>query len=242
MDRDGERRRREASTGFESRAVHHPGLARVPPGTSLSAGQQAASVGAGGMKAIRRASANRGAGAEPVRRDQPVNKSARKIVRVQGVGGDKLRKKARAVPARSTWRRWVWSPRRGPTIPAGGTSSGKRPGRFAARSTWRRWAWPPAGDGTARPAGSIPAAFVRPLSFFSFVAPRKDGVGARYRPGYMARSSNGKDAWRACERRFESGPRRQHDERRRRAWRLQLICTTAAAARSGSAFAGRAAQ
>lgn len=49
------------------------------------------------MTAIRRASANRGAGAEPVRRDQPVNKSARKIVRVQGVGGDKLRKKARAV-------------------------------------------------------------------------------------------------------------------------------------------------
>jgi len=46
--------------------------------TSLSAGQQAASVGAGGMTAIRRASANRGAGAEPA-------------------GGDKLRKKARAV-------------------------------------------------------------------------------------------------------------------------------------------------
>ena len=25
MDRGGERRRREASTGFESRAIHHPG-------------------------------------------------------------------------------------------------------------------------------------------------------------------------------------------------------------------------
>ena len=76
-----------------------------------------------------------------------------------------------------------------------------------------------------RPAGSIPAAFG--LSFhFSFVAPRKDGAGARYRPGYMARSSNGigRIASMRTPVRVRPAPT-QHDERRWRAWRLQLSST-----------------